>query len=880
MFRRTRALEGLDRDIQDHIARETQEGIERGLSPGEARRQALVRFGNAARVAEDTRGVWSWGWLDQLRQDIRYARRTWRRNPGFATVVVLTLALGIGANTAIFTLVDAIMLRPLPVHAPGELYFVAYGINGPAGLGGNYPYFERIRARTDLFAGVTTFIGATFKVATAEGVEIAQGQYVSGNYHAVVAVPVTLGRGFSAEADHPGADSLIAVISDGYWARKFGRDPQVLGRTLTIDRRAVTIVGVTAPGFDGLEPGRRFDITLPIAVREIDDPGFLTLHDTWLGEMPIIGRLKAGVEEAQASAAIGALARQYFSEPENSWVNEETRVAALLSAGRGVPRLRRRYADALRALMAMVAIVLLIACVNVANLHLARGTARAKEMAVRMSIGAGRRRVMVQMFTESLLLTLLGGTFGFVLARFVVGALVAIVGSGPNPILLNVHPNLTVVAFTLAICGLTALLFGLAPAVGCTRVDLTPALKASGAGMRRHARRWSTRQALVASQIALCVVLIAGAGLLARTLRNLETRDSGIDRSGLLLFSLDVSQTTFRPEQLPVLCQELIDRLVGRSQAESGACSRNVPIDTHGNARPLDVPGAPAQPLQSRYVFVNMVTPDYFRTFGIGMARGRVFEPRDAANGEPVAVINRAAARHFFGEEDPIGRRVHFFRDDGHPMTIVGIVGDATQRSLREEAPMTVYTPLAQLRAPEPSLTVALRTAQDPSVLAASIRADVRALSPVVVVDYVRTMHQQIADALQQERLLALLSSAFGVLALVLSCLGLYGMVAYDIARRTRDLGVRMALGARRIDIVQHVLRGAVSASSIGVLGGLLAAILAMRVLASLLFGVTARDPLTLTCAAAVLVFTALGAAVIPARRASRLDPVVALRTE
>jgi predicted permease len=880
MTRRTRALEGLDRDLHDHIERETQEGIERGLSPEEARRQALVRFGNVARIAEDTRGVWSWRWLEQLRQDTRYACRTWRRNPGFAIVVVLTLALGIGANTAIFTLVDAIMLRPLPVHAPGNLYFVAYGIDGPTGIGGNYPYYERIRARTDLFAGVTTFIRASFKVATGDGVEIAHGQYVSGNYHAVLGVPITLGRGFSTEADHPGPDALVAVISDGYWTRKFSRDPEVLGRPITVDRRTVTIVGVTAAGFDGLEPGRRFDITLPIAVRELDNPGFLTLHDTWLGDMPIVGRLKPGVAEIQASAAIGALARQYFSEPANSWVNEQTRVAGLLRADRGVPGLRRRYADALRALMAMVVVVLLIACVNVANLHLARGTGRAREVAVRMSIGAGRHRVIAQMLTESLLLTLLGGAVGFALARFVVGVLAAIVSAGPDPILLDLRPNLTVVVFTLAICGLTGLVFGLAPAFGCTRVDLSRALKASGAGLRGHARRWPTRQVLVAAQIGLCVVLVAGAGLLARTLRNLETRESGINRSGLLLFSLDVSRTTLRPEQLPILCQELIDRLVSRSQVQSGACSRNVPIDRRGNARPLDVPGAPPQPPQARYVFVNMVTPDYFRTFGIGVVRGRVFGSTDSANGQPVAMINRAAAHHFFGEDDPIGRRVHFFQDDSHPMTIVGVVGDATQRSMREEAPMTVYTPLAQLRTPESSLTVALRTAQDPSALGASIRAEVRSLSPAVVVDYVRTMDQQIAVALQQERLLALLSSAFGLVALVLSCLGLYGMVAYDVARRRRDLGVRMALGARRTDIVQYVLHGALSVSSIGVLGGLLAAMLATRVLGSLLFGVTARDPITLICAAAVLVFTAVLAAVIPARRASCVDPVIALRAE
>jgi predicted permease len=384
----------------------------------------------------------------------------------------------------------------------------------------------------------------------------------------------------------------------------------------------------------------------------------------------------------------------------------------------------------------------------------------------------------------------------------------------------------------------------------------------------------------VAVQIALCVLLVSGAGLLGRTLRNLETRATGIDRHNLLLFSLDARRTPFPAERVPALCEDLLARVVSRAGVESGSCSRNIPINSRGNARPLEVPGAQPQPERARVVFTNMVTPDYFRTFGIGVVAGRVFDARDSATAEEVAIVNRALARFFFGSDDPVGRRVHFFKTDAHPMTIVGVVEDATQRSLRDEAPMTIYTPLAQLPEPEGLVTVALRTPNSPSSLAPSMRAEVRSLTPDVVVDNFRTMEQQIGTELVRERLLAMLSAAFGGLAVVLSCIGLYGVVSYDVTRSLRDLGIRMALGAQRLDVLRQVIRGALFISSIGIVVGLLATLGGTRVVASLLFGVTARDPLTLVAAAALLTITTVVASYIPARRASRIDPALVLRAE
>jgi predicted permease len=883
MKRARRALGGLDDDIREHIELETQENIDRGMSPEEARRQALLKFGNVALVREDTRAVWVWAWLEQLGQDLRYALRMLRRTPAFAVAVILTLALGIGANTAIFSLLQAIMLRSLPVHAADELYFVAHGTDRSS-PSANYPYFERVRARTDLFAGVATYLGSgSVKVSVDGSIDSARAQFVSGNYHRVIGVTMALGRGFTADDDPTGARLLAVVISDGYWARRFGRDPQILGRTLTIDGRPLPVVGVTAAGFDGLDPGTRVDVTLPLAIRILDAPDFQTNHGTWLGDMPIVVRLESGVGSAEAGSATEVLFQGFLSEPANAWLHKMPgwdRVhASLIPANRGTAGLRNQYAGSIQLLMAMVGIVLLIGCANVANLLVARGTARAKEVAVRMSVGAGRLRLVRQLLTESLLLSLIGGLVAFGLARVSVDAIGAMVGAGSNPIYLDLRPDASVLAFTLAVSMLTGLLFGLAPAVATTRLDMTPALKATGTTIRRTPGRWSPRQVLISVQVGLCVLLVSGAGLLGRTLRNLETRPTGIDRHDLLLFSLDARGTPFPAERVPALCEDLVARMVSRAGVISGSCSRNIPINSRGNARPLEVPGAPPQPVNARMVFTNMVTPDYFRTFGIGVVSGRVFSARDAANAQKVAIVNRALARFFFGEDDPVGLSVHFDQDDTNLMTIVGVVEDATQRSLREESPMTIYTPLAQLGQPEALVTVALR-AENPSSLAGSMRAEVGALTPDVVVDNFRTMEQQIGSELVRERLLAMLSAAFAGLAVVLSCVGLYGMVSYDVSRSLRDLGIRMALGAQRLDVLRQIIRGALLVSSIGISVGLVAALAGTRVVASLLFGVTARDPMTLAGAAALLMLTTLMASYLPARRTSRIDPALVLRSE
>ena len=883
MHSRKRALEQLDRDIRDHLDQDIADRIARGVPPDEARRQAHVAFGNVALTKEDTRAVWTVSWIEQTVQDLRYAVRMLRRTPGFTAVVVLTLALGIGANTTIFSLFEAVVLRTLPLQSPGELYFAAAGAQRAA-PGGNYPYFERIAARTDVFAGATAYFrSSSVKVSVADGIETARSLTVSGNYYDVLGVPMAIGRAFLADDDRPGA-GLVAIISDGYWSRQFGRDPQILGRTLTIDGRPTVVVGVTAAGFSGLDPGAAPEITLPMAVRTLDAPDFLTSHQTWYGDLPIVVRLQPGVSAAQAGTVVDAVLQQDRSEPENTWLFSNRSGGPVrglvIPAGRGTHGLRDQYEQSLQVLMAMVILVLFIGCANVASLLLARGQARAKEMAVRVSIGAGRMRLVRQLLTESLLLALLGGGLGLLIAQVATSTIASLVETGTSPILLDLQPNATVLVFTLTIAILTGVMFGLAPAIGCTRVDAAPALKSVNAAIPQAGRRWSTRQVLVVAQIGLCVLLVSGAGLLARTLRNLETRNGGFERRQLLLFSLDARRTPYPVAQVPALCDALAERLVQRGEVLSAACARNIVMSTRGNARPLDVPGAPPRPPNERVVFVNMISPDYFRTLGIRVSAGRAFDSRDSANAERVAIVNRSLARSFFGDENAVGRSVHYHQDDEHPMRIVGVVEDATQRTIREGILPTIYTPLAQLREPEGLVTMALRTRGVPLAVAASLRDDVRALSRDVVVDSIRTMEQQIGSTLVRERLVAILSAAFGLLALAMSCIGLFGVVSFDVSRRLREIGVRIALGAQRVDVIWHVLRTGFVVSLAGILVGLAATIAGTRMLSTLLFDVTSRDPITLAGAATLLMLTALAASFLPARRASRVDPIVVLRAE
>src|SRR5688572_29379671 len=870
-------------ELEFHLQARIDDLIASGVSQAEAQRRARMELGTSDAIREDCRESRGLRLVDTTVQDVRYAWRMMRKTPGFTAAAIISLALGIGANTAIFTLVDAVMMRTLPVQDPGSLRYLAHGNGDNPGLSSNYPLFERYVALTHVFDGVTAYNNNGLKVSTPDGIESVDSLWVSGNFHAVMGIPMALGRGFAAEPDRHVGGSMIAVISDHYWARQFNRAPDVLGKTLIANGHTVTIVGVTAPEFAGPSPGTRPDITLPLSVRVLDEKEFLDQHDTWTS-LAIVARLKPGIAESQALAAADVAFRQYMSEEENTWIvkraPEAFAQARFISAARGGLSLRQRYATPLLVLMAMVGLILLIASANVANLMLVRGEARAREVAIRLCVGGGRSRLIRQFLTEGLLLALLGAALGVGLASWGTGAIMAFFGSLEAPVLLDVAPNARVFAFTAAITLITALLFGLLPALKTTRVDLTPALK-EGAVQARTPRRWLAGHALVVSQLALGLVVIAVAGLLARSLYNLKTLDAGFNGDRVLVFTLDSYGTSLDSEKRTALYDELLARLRTLPGVSHVAASRSVPVHTSGNARLLDLPGSPEAGMD-RSAFTNMITPGYFDPFGLRMLRGRDFNGHDTKASTRVAIINTAMARLYFGDRDALGQTIGFFTetDDNKPrLTVVGIVEDTHQMNLRERAPAAVYTPLTQEEAPS-WLNFEIRVVRDPAALAPAATAAARSVSKDVVIRYVRTMEQQVNASLVRERLLATLSGGFAVLALILTAVGLYGVMSYSVSRRGREIGIRMALGARRGNVLWQMLRQTLVVSLCGIAGGVAVVLLISSYFSSLLFGLSERDPYTLAAVSVGLLITASVAGFFPARRAATIDPVRAIKTE
>jgi predicted permease len=878
--RRNRFEDEMRAEMAFHLQAYIDDLIARGVAPAEAERRARMEFGTVDALKEDCRQSRRLQLLDTTRQDLRYAWRMMRKTPGFTAAAIISLGLGIGANTAIFTLVDAVMLRTMPIADPDRLFYLAHGSGDNPGTSSNYGLFEQYAALTDVFDGVTAYTTNGFKVTTPDGIESVDGLWVSGNFHAVAGVPIALGRGFAAERDRDVGGSMIAAISDHYWARRFNRAPDVLGQTLVLNGKTVTIVGVTAPEFTGLQPGTRPDITLPLSIRVIEEKNFLDQRDTWTS-LAILGRLKAGVSEAQATAAADVALQQYMAREENRWIverNPEAFTAArLLPASRGSRSLRQRYATPLIVLMALVGLILLIAATNVANLLLVRGEARSKEVAIRLCVGGGRRRLIRQFLTESLLLAIFGALLGFVLAQWGTQAIMAFFESLEQPVFLDVAPNSRVLAFTTAVTLVTGLLFGLLPAFKSTHLDLTPALKDGGV-RSVSSRRWITGHALVISQLALGVVVIAVASLLGRSLYNLKTLDAGFRGTRVLVFTLDSYGTGMNAERRVAVYMDLLNRLRTLPGVITVAASRSVPIHTSGNARALNLPGPP-DTMSERSAFTNIVTPAYFETFGIRVMRGRDFSDLDRKDGVRVAVINQAMAKLYFGDRDPIGQTFTFLYQKDDPYNVIGIVENTHQMNLREPAPAAVYTPLAQSEA-SPWMNFELLTAQDPAALATAATAAARSATKDAVIRYVRTMEEQVNASLISERLLASLSMTFAILALVLVAVGLYGVMSYTVSRRGREIGIRMALGARRGGVLWQMLRQTLIVSSIGIAIGVTVSLLSTRYLSSLLFGLSERDPLTLASVATALLVTAAVAGFFPARRAATIDPVRAIKTE
>jgi predicted permease len=805
------------------------------------------------------------------------------KQPGFTAIALVTLALGIGANTAIFSLIDAVLLKMLPVEHPEQLYFIQnVGPQRPNGGAPPYPCFERFRDQNQSFNGLAAFTTRDLRVRIDGEREQVSGQLVSGNYFSLLGVNSSLGRTLNPADDSVagkgGPEGYAAVISYNYWTRRFGQNPAVLGKAVQIGNDRVTIVGVTQPEFYGLVPGTEVDISLPVMFQ-----GAQALAEKSSWWFKAVGRLKPGVSVAKAQADLNTIFQPFINETDVSPESRRDYFARieLAPASKGLDTLRRQFSKPLQALMFIVALVLVIACANVANLMLARGAERRKEFAIRLALGASRPRLIRQMLTESLVLVCMGGLLGLVFALWGGQFLTGFFVNGDERLSINLALDYRVLLFTIGVSLLTGLIFGLAPALRATRIDPTPALKVSGISGTRSRSRLG--KSLVATQVALSILLLVGAGLFLRTLHNLKNVDAGFRRAGVLTMRVNPALTS--SDQLPKLASlwnEMLARVESLPGVRSASLSTLTPLDGNDRAVRVDVPGFTPNGEPDKDIRLNQISPAYFRTFGIPLLQGRNFADSDNQDAIKVAILNETAARFYFGNRNPIGGLLNFDRGPKPRVQyqVVGVVKDSRYLNLREPDTRLVYIPRLQALDQLGQLRLAVHSEGRPDDLISGVRNELRATGSDILVTNVITLDEQINQSLSQERLLSTLSIFFGLLALLLACVGLYGVMAYNVARRTREIGIRMALGAPRGSILNMVLSETLLTVVTGVVFGLGAAFAATRLISSLLFGLTPNDPATVTWAALLLIGVATLAGYIPARRATKVDPLVALRYE
>jgi predicted permease len=1026
MSRRKRMLEQLDQDILDHIERETQDNIERGMSTEEARYAAVRKFGNVTRVKEETREVWSFVWVEQLWQDIRYGFRMLAKSPGFAAVAVLTLALGIGANTAIFSLIDGVLLRSLPVESPSQLVVLKwsarnapnvhnyqsagdcpsdlrFGARNPAGCSFSEPIFRKI-AQAKVFSGTSAFANAGRLALTGNGpATVVNGQLVSGDSFRTMGLIPAIGRLLDTADDAPSAVA-VAVLNYGYWQSAFGGARDVVGHTIELNGVPFTIIGVAEQRFTGITPGSDYDVWLPLSDGQRIGTGSFRWNDRqadvafwWL---TIIGRLKPQTPLAQAQAVVsslfrnemlhgsaplfhggeipgtparrpgasagsaavrremvygampapasgagpastpapvqltpgngpiqvrpeplggpssmpqsagnkpgivpapqgaasadGAPASEMADGPKTLSTAADNPEVTLVPAQSGLTGSRTRYSDPLYVLMLAVGIILLIACANVAGLMLARGAARQKEMTVRLALGAGRTRIVRQVLTESVLLSALGGALGILFAYWGAHAIISFVSSNqPRPLGFATGVDLRVLGFTIVVSLITGILFGMVPAFRSSRVDLTPTLKegeGSSTSLGRGGGKWlSMSNALVVAQVALAMVVLVGAGLLVRTLQNLRTIDIGFDSHNIVIFGVNPELVGYKGAQVDSFYRDLQGRLSETPGVKSVSYSMGPLLSGGLMMTMFHWPGTPQD--QESEADTLGVGPNFFETLHIPFLAGRGFNASDfklsASNSGATptsaatpAIVNQTFVEKYLGKENPIGKQFGQSEADANgPASpgyeIIGVVRDAKYSDLRREIHAMMYTPQSAGGA-----SFELRTAADPQAILPAIREVVAQINANLPLFDVKTESQQIDRLLFQERLVARLSGFFGLLALVLASVGLYGLLSFEVSRRTREIGIRMALGAEPASVLKLFLRHGIVLAIVGAGVGTGVALGVMRYLASMLYDVHPNDPLTMIEVTVLLTLVALAGCYIPARRAMRVDPMVALRYE
>jgi putative ABC transport system permease protein len=810
--------------------------------------------------------------------DVGYALRMLRKSPSFTLVAVASLALGIGANTALFSLVDTLLLKKLPVRDPDGLYQLTVTHRTGTGNDFSYPDFEKLRSSFDLFSGVCAWTMGSASADPGDGPRQVRTALVTGEYYQTLGVSPEIGRLIAPEDDKAGG-SGAAVISDAFWRRRFAGSQDVLGKTIRVDKVPLTIVGVTPPDFFGAEVGQYSDITFPVHTYERMNPGRDLLRQASSYWLRVMARLKPGVSPAQARSVLLSVWPRLLEADGPAPVDGWTQKLHIEPGNTGYSAVRLEFSYALLLLMGLMALVLLIACANIANLLLVRATARRQEISVRLALGASRGRLLRQWLTESILLAGLGGALGLLVARWVTALLLLFLPQGGNSFL-SFHLNPRVLAFTALLAFLTAILFGLLPALRATRTAPGFILKETGRGLGGGRRGWLTRFVVIA-QIAVSLVLVIGAGLFARSLRNLTTMDAGFRRERLLLVDTNPAGAGYKGPRAGAFYRQLLERLASVRGVQSASMSSLTPISGGAWWDPAEVPGYVPAPNETTTVYLNAVSPGYFQTLGTALMAGRDFGARDTAGSPRVAIVNESFARRFFPSADPIGKTFSVARNiDMRNLEIVGVVKDSRYSSLREKPRELVYLALYQF-GDGVGGTIAIRLAPEASAAAASseIRRAVASLGADIPVE-IRRFDEQIGRSLQQDRMVAMLSGFFGLLGLFLAAIGLYGVMAYTVSCRTGEIGVRMALGAGRPAVLWLVLRETLLLAGAGALIGAPAALAASRLVATQLFGLSAADPLTISVSTLTILSVAILAGYIPARRASGVDPTVALRYE